>query len=104
MGKGEYQAPGGDTPGMNAGMGAVWGLTIASAFVRALFLNVIVVALGGTTLVAGATTGFLLWLGLIATTTLTNKLFADHVKSWYYEAGDHLLNFVIIGAIVGLWH
>lgn len=94
-----------DTPGMggNAGMGMVWGLTIASAFVRALFLSVIIAALGANTLVAGATTGFLLWLGIAAPTTLINKLFADHLKSWFYETGDHLVTFVVVGAILGLW-
>jgi hypothetical protein len=105
MGKGDYDpsAPGDASPGGSAGMGTVWGLTILSAFVRALFLTVIIEALGGATLVSGAVTGFLLWLGIAAPTTLINKLFADHFKSWFYETGDHLVTFVVIGAIVGAW-
>jgi len=102
MGKGDYDpsAPG-DMGGGSPAM--VWGLTILSAFVRALFLTMIIGALGGATLVSGAVTGFLLWLGIAAPTTLINKLFADHFKSWFYETGDHLVTFVVIGAIVGVW-
>ena len=99
MGKGEFNPD----AQMDGSMGMTWGLTILSAFVRALFIGLFVKALGATTLVAGAMTGFWLFLGLVATTTLTNKLFADHVRSWWYEAGDHLLNFVIIGAIMAVW-
>jgi hypothetical protein len=107
MGKGDYDPSGGGEAGMGggggAGMGMVWGLTIFSAFLRALFLSLIVPALGGATLVAGATIGFFLWLGITAPTSRINKLFAGHFKSWFYETGDHLVTLVVIGAIVGAW-
>jgi hypothetical protein len=60
---------------------------------------------GGVSLVSGAGTGFMLWLGFIAPTYLVNKLFAGHsLKIWGIEVGNHLLNFVVFGAILGAWH
>ena len=85
-----------------------WGLTILSSFVQAVFMALMVNAMGsmsgGATLVSGAMTGFLLWLGFIAPTCLVNKLFAGHgFKVWAIEVGNHLVNFVLFGAILGAW-
>lgn len=99
-----------DTPGDQSmsGMWVVWGLIVLSSFVQAVFMSLMVNAMGsmsgGATLASGATAGFLLWLGFVAPSSLTNKLFADRVKAWYYEAGNHLVTFVVMGAIVGAWH
>jgi len=52
----------------------------------------------------GALTGFVIWLGFVAPTHLVNKLFAGHgLKVRAIEAGNHLLNFVVFGAILGAW-
>ena len=87
----------------------MWGLTILAAFVQAVFMSLLVHAMGsmtpgGATLGSGALAGFLLWLGFVAPTSLTNKLFASQMKAWVLEAGNHLVNFVLIGAILGAWH
>ena len=59
----------------------------------------------GATLASGATVGFVLWLGFVAPTYLVNKLFAGHgLKIWAIEVGNHLVNFVLFGAILGAWH
>jgi hypothetical protein len=99
-----------DVPGMaGAAMNMTWALTVLSSFVQALFMSFMVTALGrmttgGVTLGSGALIGFLLWLGFIAPTYLVNKLFAGHgLKTWAIEAGNHLLNFVLFGAILGAW-
>jgi len=85
----------------------IFGLTILASFVQAVFIALMVNAMGslsgGATLGSGALTGFLLWLGFVAPSSLTNKLFADRVKAWYYEAGNHLVTFVVMGAILGAW-
>ena len=85
----------------------IFGLTILASFVQAVFMSLMVNAMGsisgGATLASGATAGFLLWLGFVAPSSLTNKLFADRVKAWYYEAGNHLITFVVMGAILGAW-
>lgn len=94
-----------DPSGSSMGMGLTWGLIILCSFIQAVFINVFVNTLGGLTggasLASGATAGFLLWLGFVAPSSLTNKLFADQFKAWVLEAGNHLVTFVVMGAIAG---
>jgi len=98
-----------EVPGVAGAMGMTWTLTVLASFVQAVFMSLMVTAMGsmtpgGATLVSGATAGFLLWLGFIAPTYLVNKLFAGHgLKVWAIEAGNHLVNFVLFGAILGAW-
>jgi len=87
-------------------MGMVWGLIVLASFVQAVFMSLMVHAMGsmtpgGATLGSGAMAGFFLWLGFVAPSSLTNKLFADRLKAWVLEAGNHLITFVAMGAIVG---
>ena len=98
----------GDVPGMAGSMGVTWALTVLSSVVQAVFMALMVNALGslmgGPNLSTGAITGFLIWLGFVAPTYLVNKLFAGHgLKVWAIEVGNHLLNFVLFGAILGAW-
>lgn len=95
-------------PGMQ-NMGMTWALTILSSFVQAVAMALMVNALGGLmtgeiNAGTGALIGFMLWLGFIAPTYLVNKLFAGHgLLIWAIEAGNHLLNFLLFGAILGAW-
>ena len=97
-----------DTPG-GGSMAMLWGLTVLASFVQAVAMAFMVNAMGslmsgGVSLASGALTGFMLWLGFIAPTYLVNKLFAGHsLKVWAIEVGNHLLNFVLFGAILGAW-
>jgi hypothetical protein len=92
-----------EQPGME-NMGMTWGLTVLGSFVQAVAMAFMVNALGITTAVSGAMIGFMLWLGFIAPTYLVNKLFAGHgLKIWAIEVGNHLVNFVLFGAIFGAW-
>lgn len=97
-----------DTPGKSGSMALTWALTVISSLIQAVFMSLAVSAAGelagGATLLIGMLTGALLWLGFIAPTYLVNKLFAGHgLKIWAIEAGNHLVNFVLFGAILGLW-
>jgi hypothetical protein len=97
-----------DTPGGKGSMTVMWGLTVLGSFVQAVFMSLAVIAMGklsgSATLVSGLTTGFLIWLGFIAPTYLVNKLFAGHgFKVWAIEVGNHLVNFLLFGAILGAW-
>jgi hypothetical protein len=97
-----------DQPSM-ASPAVTWGLTILAALVESIFMVLFVKAMGtmnpgGATLASGAMAGFLIWLGFVATTSLTNKLFAARLKAWLYEAGNHLVTMVIMGAIAGAFH
>lgn len=94
-----------DPSGSSLSMGMTWGLIVLSSFVQAIFMNLMVNAMGsmsgGANLASGAMAGFLLWLGFVAPSSLTNKLFADRLKAWVLEAGNHLVTFVVMGAIAG---
>lgn len=84
-----------------------WVLIIVSSVVQAVFMALMVTAMGsltgGATLASGATAGFMLWLGFVAPTGLANKLFSSQLKAWAIETGNHLINFVVFGAILGAW-
>jgi len=89
-------------------MGMTWALTVVSSFVQAVAMSFMVTAMGsmsgGATLASGAMAGFMLWLGFVAPTYMVNKLFAGHgLKIWAIEVGNHLVNFVLFGAILGAW-
>ena len=78
--------------------------TIIAALVQAVFVSFMVNSMGSTTVASGATAGFMLWLGFVAPTNLVNKLFAGHgFKVWAIEAGNHLVNLLLFGAILGAW-
>ena len=82
----------------------IYVFTIIAAFVQAVFVSLMLNTMGTTTAAAGALAGFMLWLGFVAPTNLVNKLFAGHgLKVWAIEAGNHLLNFLLFGAILAVW-
>jgi hypothetical protein len=98
-----------DRPGGKGSMTMTWGLTVLASFVQAVFMALMVNALGklsgGATLLSGMLTGLILWFGFIAPTYMVNKLFAGHgLKIWAIEVGNHLVNFILFGAILGAWH
>jgi hypothetical protein len=93
-----------EQPGME-NMGMTWALTVLASFVQAVSMAFMVKAMGSTTIISGAMTGLMLWMGFIAPTYLVNKLFAGHgLKIWAIEVGNHLVNFLIFGAILAVWH
>lgn len=93
-----------EQPGME-NMGMTWALTVLASFVQAVSMAFMVKAMGSTTIVSGAMTGLMLWMGFIAPTYLVNKLFAGHgLKIWAIEVGNHLVNFLIFGVILTMWH
>jgi hypothetical protein len=90
------------------GAPVTWVLLIGASAVQAVFMALLVNALGrldgGATLASGAATGCLVWVGLVAPGSLTNKLFPGRLQAWAIEAGNHLINLVAFGAIFGFWH
>lgn len=96
-----------DRPG-NSNMAVMWGLTVLASLVQAIamafVINYVAEKSGSMNLLMGAGVGFMLWFGFIAPTYLVNKLFAGHgFKVWAIEVGNHLVNFVLFGALLGVW-
>ena len=102
IGKTEKDTPAGDN------MALMWGGTGLASFVQAVSMAIMVNYMGkssgGATLASGAMAGFMLWFGFVAATSLTNKLFAGQLKAWVLETGNHFINFILFGAILGAWH
>lgn len=93
-------------PGDGHPMSTVFGLTFVASFVQplmmALFLHAIYPA--GATWQAGAQLGLLLWVGFVAPTFLSNRLFAGYPWIVYLlEVGNHLVNFVLFGIVLAVW-
>jgi len=90
-------------------MGMTWTLTVFAGAVQAVAMAFMVDAMGGmmssgVTALSGMGIGFMLWLGFIAPTYLVNKLFAGHgFKVWAIETGNHLVNLLLFGLILGAW-
>jgi uncharacterized protein DUF1761 len=102
-GKSESQALGG---GLRPTV--LWPLTVLSAILQAVFMALMVKAIGsltpgGPTLGSGAVVGFVLWLGFVAPANLTTKLFAGNLNAWMLETGNQLIDYVLMGAILGAW-
>jgi hypothetical protein len=102
IGKKDDERPG------QSNMAVTWGLTVLGSLVQAIamafVINYVAEKSGSVSLLIGAGVGFMLWLGFIAPTYLVNKLFAGHgLKVWAIEVGNHLLNFVLFGAVLGIW-
>lgn len=79
------------------------------AFVGALFmacaLGVLVNVLGAMTVFAGAQLGFLVWLGFVATTSISDVLWARKpIKLYMINVGYYLVALVLMGAVLAVWH
>ena len=82
----------------------IYVFTIIAAFVEAVSVSFMLNVMGSNTLSMGLGAGFMIWLGFVAPTNLVNKLFAGHgFGVWLIEAGNHLVNLLLFGAILSMW-
>jgi hypothetical protein len=98
---------GAEKPG-SGNMALVFGLTALASFAQAAFVafmvNVLGPVLGGIDPLTGALTGLLLWAGVVVPAYLVNNLFSGHgLKAWAIEAGNHGVNYLLFGFLLGLW-
>jgi hypothetical protein len=100
----QWMASTGRTEISDGGSPGLYALTATFALLQATILAVIITLTGATTLVAGATLGFLVWLGFVATTKGVDALFNQRTMPFYaISSGYHLVELAIIGAILGAW-
>jgi len=82
-------------------MDLTWALAVLSSFIQAVAMAFMVNAMGN---LMSVDINVMFWSGFILPTYLVNKLFAGYgFKVWAIEVGNHLLNFVLFGAILGAW-
>lgn len=80
----------------------IW--TLLAALVEAVFVSMLLDAMGSASLASGLQAGFMIWLGFVATTNLVNNLFAGRGWTvWAIEAGNHLVYLLLTGAILSIW-
>ncbi len=83
----------------------IYGTRFVTTLVAAYVLARILVHTEATTLVAGIETGFLIWLGFVATFALDGVLFEKRpFKLYLINSGYYLVSLMLMGALLGLWH
>jgi len=87
-------------------MAWIWPLTMLAALVEAAFMALTVhgtggMTSGGATLGSGGLAGFILRLGFVVPTSLTNKRFANPLTAWVLEAGNRLVTMALLGGKSG---
>lgn len=86
------------------GAGKAMGMAFLVSLLQAYVLAHMVSVAGAETLTAGAMTGFWLWLGVVATSHLTNMFFEGRNKGvvWIFLL-NALLTLLVQGAILAMW-
>ena len=84
--------------------GPAYAGTIITSFVMAYVMSHFVDYLQITTAMAGAITGFWLWIGFVATASLSGYLFEKkHLALYLINNGFNLVNMTLAGAILAVW-
>ncbi len=89
----------------DAGEGAMPAIlgSLVATIVLLVIMSIFIDIAQADDVATGALIGFLIWLGFVATTSVTNLLFSRRpLKLWLIEAGDHLVAMIVAGAIIGV--
>ena len=95
-----------EEPGSNQNMGLVFGSIVVALFIQALFLFIILdwysAKNGSLNAISGGLAGLFVGVGVAAATALSHRLMAGHgFKVWIIEVGNDVLNFFLMGLIIG---
>lgn len=97
MGKGDQKPGEGGPP-----MGVVFGSTLAGILMQAVVLERTLAAIGARGVLPCLTWGLVLGIGVAAATSLSHRLFAGQgFRVWLIEVGSDVLNFALMGAVLG---
>jgi len=89
---------------MKKGAVKAYAVSFLSALLLAYVLASVVSALDAFNVLQGATVAFWLWLGFIATTSLSGVLFEQRSFNLYLiNAGYYLVSFLLMGALFAAW-
>jgi hypothetical protein len=79
-------------------------VTVVTSAIMMVVLNLLVVAMGGSTLLQGALAGAFIWIGVGATASYVSNLFEGRPSGlWLINAGYNLVVFVVMGAVFVVW-
>ena len=93
-----------DLKKMKKTAGRAYGVMIITALVMASVLAYVVAFTQASTLVEGASIGFWMWLGFIATTMIGAVTWEGKPFKWYLiGAGYQLISLAVMGAILAVW-
>jgi hypothetical protein len=85
-------------------MSLTFGLSFIAYFAMAFVMSHIIDYAAAKTLSDGLRTGFWLWLGLVATTSLVLSLFESRsMRLYLIDMGYHLIGMLIMGGILAVW-
>lgn len=86
------------------GMTGAYVLMIISTLVAVCVLGILVKATNSTGISQGATLGFLVWLGFVATFSISSIIWEGKSWSlWVLNNAYQLINYLIIGMILAVW-
>jgi hypothetical protein len=85
-------------------MPLTFGLSFFAYLVMAFVMSHVIDYAAAKTISDGLRTGFWLWLGLVATTTLVLSLFESRsMRLYIIDMGYHLIGMLIMGGILAVW-
>ena len=85
-------------------MPKTYGFAFLGALITSYILAIIIGLVGAITLVGALQIGFLVWLGFVATTTLSTVLFEGKKQELYLlNNGYNLIALLVASAILTLW-
>ncbi len=87
----------------NFGTPLTWSLIIISGIIQVVFVSAAVNLLSINNVWIGLLAGFSIWLGTIAPAMLVTELFPGRYKAWAIEVGYYLINYLVFGAVLGVW-
>ena len=95
-----------EEPGSHQNMTIVFGTIVVALFVQALFLSIVLSCFAASNRSinagSGALAGLIVGVGIVAATPLSNRLMGGHgFKVWLIEVGNDVLNFVLMGLVIG---
>ena len=75
-----------------------------AAFITGMILNLVVGGFGATAFFPGLLIGVVVWLGFVATVTLTFSIFeGPKLSVWMLFIGYQLVIFAVLGGVFAVW-
>ncbi len=88
---------------MKKSMGLNYLAQFIASFVMFYVLAGIIMGFGYTTLIDGAITGVIVWIGFVVPLALGNLIWGGKKEVFWLSIGNMLVTLLVAGAIIGAW-